>query len=549
MKKIIVLLITLQTFLFNLHCFAQMGEWTWMKGDSTVCYCSLAHYGTQGVFDSLNTPPALYEAYEWTDLNGNFWLFGGSDQDSAGQNFYSDLWEFKPFVNQWAWIKGPGIPNQNGIYGIQGIPSDTNNPGARCSSPTWVDLSGNLWLFGGAGMALNGPHGGLNDLWEYNIATNEWTWMSGPDTANGFGHYGTLMISSPANNPPAKDETNGSWVDSIGNLWLFGGNFFGHPISDLWKYDVSINQWTWMNGPDSINQPPVYGIEGIPDSANHPGARFVYTKWKDSNGNFWLYGSGRNDLWRYNPATNEWTWMSGSNQVNSQGISGTQCIGNTMNIPSPRFENRTCWKLSCDNFVIFGGSSNNYESFYNDIWNYSVSTNEWTWMSGSVTNPYGHYGSITVSSPDNIPHGRCGSIGWKDNSGNLWMFGGTSDTTINFTLHEIFYNDMWRFVPDTTCPYLCNQTTGVKEIAMVNHIIDIYPNPAQDNLTIKILAKNKISMKIEDVTGRVLNTYEFDNEVLTGTIDISNLDNGLFFVVALDDKNNYIQRTKFVKIK
>ena len=66
------------------------------------------YFGTQGIFDPLNSPPGLYEACEWTDLNGNFWLYGGDG--TLGR--YSDLWQFNPLINQWAWIKGPGIINQ-----------------------------------------------------------------------------------------------------------------------------------------------------------------------------------------------------------------------------------------------------------------------------------------------------------------------------------------------------------------------------------------------------------------------------------------------------
>src|ERR1017187_7833913 len=131
MKKIYFLLII---GLMGVKGYGQPGEWTWMNGDSTCC--SIGHFGTQGVFDALNTPPALYEACEWTDKDGNFWLFGGV----YNFNEFGDLWEFKPTINQWAWIKGPGIPLQNGIYGVQGIPSPTNNPGARgWGVPTFVD--------------------------------------------------------------------------------------------------------------------------------------------------------------------------------------------------------------------------------------------------------------------------------------------------------------------------------------------------------------------------------------------------------------------------
>src|ERR1035438_1756823 len=50
-----------------------------------------------------------------------------------------------------------------------------------------------------------GNGGDLNDLWEFNPATNEWAWMSGSSTvgSNGgqSGTYGTLGILSDRTQP------------------------------------------------------------------------------------------------------------------------------------------------------------------------------------------------------------------------------------------------------------------------------------------------------------------------------------------------------------
>jgi FAD synthase len=63
-------------------------------------------------------------------------------------------------------------------------------------------------------------------------------------------------------------------------------------------------------------------------------------------------------------------------------------------------------------------------------------------------------------------------------------------------------------------------------------------------------AVRMFTQKIEDITGRqILQTMEFTDAALTENIDISSLRNGLYFVVVTDENNNYIQRTKFVKLK
>jgi hypothetical protein len=39
-----------------------------------------------------------------------------------------------------------------GVYGTLGVPAAGNIPGSRSGASTWVDKSGNFWLFGGSGI-------------------------------------------------------------------------------------------------------------------------------------------------------------------------------------------------------------------------------------------------------------------------------------------------------------------------------------------------------------------------------------------------------------
>ena len=60
----------------------------------------------------------------------------------------------------------------------------------------------------------------MNDLWKY--SNGEWTWISGNNTVNTPGIYGTKGISSSSNYPGARYSQVGG-VDSSGSFWLFGG--------------------------------------------------------------------------------------------------------------------------------------------------------------------------------------------------------------------------------------------------------------------------------------------------------------------------------------
>ena len=549
-KEITIILISL--FFTTIISNAQSGQWTWMNGDSSF-YSAGGGVNQYGLFDSTNHPGNWYDACEWTDLSGNFWIFGGR---ASVNILLSGLEEFKPSINEWAVIKVKVGQNRGGIYGIQNINDTANSPGCRGDGvATWVDTSGNLWLFGGYGFDKDSIKGALSDLWKYTIATNTWTWIAGPDTANSPGNYGTIMVPSSANNPPARFYTNCSWTDNNNNLWLFGGfeQYVGQGrLSDLWKYDIATHQWTWMKGPNTLDQPAVYGTMGVPNINNIPSARFCYNKWKDSHGNFWLFGGSGpgsafnvlNDMWKYNPITNEWTWMSGTNVLNNTGTGTTHCNPSVNYNPGARYDNRACWTLGCDNFVLFGGSIDSTASNDgNDLWCYSVNTNKWTLMSGTLNpNDTGNYGVKLVSSSSNLPPSREEANGWTDNNGNLWMFGG-----LDIHSNKRF-SDMWRFVPDTTCPHKCINS-GTEEISLNKNEVIIYPNPFNNTTTLIIkgnTSKTDYTLSIYNLLGQeVRSIYTGSNKEII--INREDLSSGMYFYRLIDNTGQSVSGKLFIE--
>jgi hypothetical protein len=430
--------------------FSQPGEWTWMHGSSTVN--GTANFGTQGVSSPTNEPPPFYEASDWTDAQGNFWLFGGYSSGMPS-GFMGDMWKFDPSTNEWTWMHGTGIGGPLPVYGTQGMPAPANSPGGgHWCAATWVDNNGMFWLFGG-------NPGGTSTLWMYNPVTNEWTWMKGP-TGNSTGVFGTQGVPDPSNHPPSRWETNATWVDASNNLWLFGG--LGNNGDDLWKYSVSTNEWTWVRGAAGAVA-PVYGTLNVGAPANTPGTRQVYSKWKDVNNDFWLFGGSgeNNDLWKYTLSSNQWTWMGGTNVVNHPGTYTTPCVSSATDVPAARHENRACWIDANGNFWFFGGYDGQE---WNDLWKYCPVSGKWTWINGSSqANGVSSHGTLGVSSPTNNPGARMGSTGWKDSSGNFWIFGGYIGIGPTG-------NDLWRFVPDPACGDNSCSTVPTALFTAPNHI-------------------------------------------------------------------------------
>lgn len=439
--------------------YAQGGLWAHMGG--SLGSGALGLYGTKGVPDPTNQPAGRYQCAFWTDKQGNFWIFGGFHPFG----YSNDLWKFDITTGIWTWMNGPmHVMDQNGEWGTQGVPSPNNYPSARTFGPNcWTDNNGDLWLYGGFGFDAFNAQGGLADLWKYSIATNEWTWVSGPNTVGQLPVYGTRGVAAPANTPGARSEIKSGWVDDNNHLWMFGGQDGATATtavnvrSDMWRYDISTNQWTWMKGSNLLNPGGTFGTKGIEDSANNPVGRLSYTKWKGKDNNFYLFAGGnssnaRNDVWRYNPFTNNWTWLSGSNVANHMGTYMGTCDPHETRFPRSRIENQTIANTGCTEiFWSFGGLVNitSQESF-NDLWLYNLTTNKWTWISGSqATNKVSVPGPIGVGAPGNVIGSRGGVAIWTDSVKNIWVFGGIAfDSTINgFGL----YNDLWRFQPDSSC--------------------------------------------------------------------------------------------------
>ncbi len=296
-------------------------------------------------------------------------------------------------------------------------------------------------------------------MWKYNISLGEWTWVSGANIVDQNGNYGTKGMAMTTNIPGAR-QAMVSWTDNSGNFWFFGG--YGFPASgahsylnDLWKYDVGANQWTWISGTDLTNQAATYGTKGIANANNIPGARQMSVAWKDNVGNFWMFGA-----WGY--------------------------IG-------PPFGR------------------------LNDLWNYNIGTNQWTWIAGvNTVNPIGTYGTLGLASTSNIPGSRRMSVSWADNTGKFWMFGGNGYDAID-SLGLL--NDLWKIDVGVS-----NEIHSFSQNGLT---INYYPNPFAAEITIEIADSKKHSIQIFDLTGRVFFTNAIENKT---TIDMSAYAAGVYFI-------------------
>jgi N-acetylneuraminic acid mutarotase len=395
--------------------------------------------------------------------------------------------------NFWVLANGEdGTFDSAGSFGTLNVFSASNIPAARTAGSSFTDPSGNLWLFGGiTGSSLGtATSATMNDLWRYSIAMRQWTWVGGQQMAGGQGTHAASGVASPSNQPSARSSA-ATWVDAMGNLWMYGGEGYDdsgayNDLADLWMFDPSSSLWTW---------------EG--EFATGPGLRESATTWIDSAGTLWLFGGydslGNDvlqDLWSYSPQSGVWSFKSGSRTINAQGVYGVQGVAAAGNTPGAR-ASATGRIDASGNLWLFGGlgiDGAGDGGILSDFWMYSPTRGEWTWVSGSAsaqaqctsdgvvclsgattdwfdtsnnvwsfggsnkvqTIPASYFTEVSefqsatgqatmLSVPAVSPMGRDSATGWTGTDGTFWMFGGYEQA--GSVTPGGSFNDLWRYIP------------------------------------------------------------------------------------------------------
>lgn len=446
-------------FLLAVPALLSSQNYTWLRGSAISGQSGV--YGTIGVPSPTIDPGSRHGSGTWTDVNGDLWMFGGEGYDNtANVVWLNDLWKYSVSTNEWTWMGGSSSADQPSVYGTQGVPNASNQPGAREFPLCWVDNAGKFWMLGGLGFGSsptqNFPQR-MGDLWKYDPLTNLWTWMNGFNVTLQNGNYGTLQTPA-ATNQPGSRMGGAAWTDASGALWLFGGRGFPATgpsegfLNDLWRYNVTTNQWTWMGGSNQAGLSGVFGTQGVPSATNMPGGKEFPASWADQQGNLYLFG-GRaqgyfNDLWRYSPLNGTWTWLKGANISNQVGIYGTLSTAAPANVPGGRFA-QAAWTDKYGQFWLFGGQGrSSYTTSVNnlnDLWKYDPCSNNWTWMKGSDTlNQLGVYGTQGIAAASNNPGSRFYINFWKSKDlSKLWLIGGEGFDGSNFAVDHM--NDVWSY--------------------------------------------------------------------------------------------------------
>ena len=166
-----------------------------------------------------------------------------------------------------------------------------------------------------------------------------------------------------------------------GNVYVFGGNTDAGRSNDIWRFELASNRWiSEINPPSSL----------IPRS----GCAF----WK--NKLLWIYGGrnessiyhGLNDMWSFNPETQDW-----KRYINNEN-------------PGPRYGSAV-WS-SNDNLYLYAGKSSK-NTILDDLWEFNTKSLSWT----------------ELMSTGDLPGPREDSIATNHNN-VVYLFGGSDDNSV-----------------------------------------------------------------------------------------------------------------------
>ncbi len=258
-------------------------------------------------------------------------------------------------------------------------------PEERCDTAiTYADDYGEVFIFGGR-VDITTPIN-EDDTWKYNINKNEWTQLS------------------PIGVPPAR---RASSMDYIGNdvILLFGGLGDGTVrLNDLWEYNIGNNEWIELTPTGNIPTPRSNsGMTAIEDDK-----LMIFGGSIDGS-------TYSNELWIYDYSSNEWTKKTPSSTSNPLSRSGKGLV------------------YAGNNKVILFGGSGGYPTFYNDIWEYDITANEWTEITptGDIPSARTYFGMSMVSEDKFLVFG--GVDDQLDYIGDTWEYDITANEWTEFS--------------------------------------------------------------------------------------------------------------------
>lgn len=351
------------------------------------------------------------------------WTSGSASGDGHGNSVY-----------EWIWMNGPNLGDQHSQLSSLDTPQ---YPGSRSGTASWRDTGGNVWMFGGFGLASKTTRIAhvLNDLWLWNATIGLWTLVK-----QKHGDEKVRVV------PQARHQAAACGVAGIMFI-LFGGmGPQGEPLYDTWIFDIKLSMWLPLYVHTSTER-----VKMI-----HPPARSHAAAWCTRDSLVVFSGQGGTggflltDMWML--SLRNLTWVQLVDRPGIGSASGDD------RVPLPR-AGATTWTRSGGSLYLFGGNKNPRQTqdhllheaahltdttvLLADLWLFSIHDFTWTSLhSGSPSEPPGQNDVGARECPGH----RHLSMSWGDSDSHLWLFGGNGlkDIFADKTRSDML-SDVWTY--------------------------------------------------------------------------------------------------------
>lgn len=295
-----------------------------------------------GDFERIGDAPSARGRYASAvdEENGRWILHGGRmrEGDSGNYTLFQEVWSFEFATGTWTKLASEG------------------GPGKR-TSHVGVYSDGRFIIYGGNSSKNGASYTVHDDVWSFDLATNEWT---------------ELADSSDAGNRLFA----GADISSDGKtMYVYGGGdenaFFGPFLGDTWKLDLDTMAWDKLDN----------GRNGAP--LDRIGAELVLDEDQNRLLMFGGHDSGElgntNQLWAFDLGSESWSEVHEgdvfANPAEGQCDFPVDFTDPDMESPERRGQFASA-KTDEGTFLIFGGKTDC--GVVNDVWSLDLSTSTWT---------------------------------------------------------------------------------------------------------------------------------------------------------------------------
>ncbi|MFA4852315.1 MAG: SBBP repeat-containing protein [Bacteroidales bacterium] len=496
MKKPILLFAIISSLCFlSKISYAQAPDWLWAKsagGTSSDCAAYVA------VDTSGNT-------YVVGDFTSSTITFGSTTLTNADNTGYTyDIFIVKYDANgNLLWAKSAGGWNDDGVVSVA------------------VDVSGNIYFAGwfqsstiifGFTTLTNAGHADIF-LAKYDV-------------------NGDVIWAKSAGGTGWEDWANSVAVDSSGNTYVVG-SFSSHTLS--FGFNTLTNTDSIGTTSDLfLAKYDTYGNVLWAKSAGGTSDDLANSVAVDSSGNTYLAGRFRSP-----------TITFGSTTLTNAGVNHADIF-----LAKYDANGNVLWAKSS------GGTGNDWAN------SVAVDASGNTYLTGVFISPTITFGSTTLTNASYnsqdmflAKYDTSGYVLWAksaggtyddeafsitvDASGNIYLAGYFFSSTITFGFTVLTNADNTGNTSDMFLTKL-SASTGINELSNLLNI-SIFPNPAIDNLTIKV--PQKATIEILNIEGQIMKSISAGENHTT--IDISGFASGMYFVEVKTDEGIVVK--KFVK--